>query len=356
MKQLVFAFPAQLSTPTGGYIYDRKIIEGLKARGWHIQLLSLGDGFPFPEQQVVDQARLLLLELPLGIPVVIDGLALGALPEVIAELAIRNPVIALIHHPLAFESGLSVAQSEVLKASETQALRRVTKVIATSEATARDLIAHFGVKSKSIDVVYPGTERTAAHLNETQRPELPGGELRLLSVGSIIPRKGYDILLAALYPLKKFQWTLTIAGDATRDALAPVQLQKDIARFGFEDRVQVLGAVDDQALELLYQQADVFVLASRFEGYGMAYAEALAHGLPVIGTTGGAIPDTVPESAGILVPPGDVESLTLALRTLILDSQCRARLSCGAKEAAANQPTWDDAADHFSAALFRMLD
>jgi glycosyltransferase involved in cell wall biosynthesis len=127
----------------------------------------------------------------------------------------------------------------------------------------------------------------------------------------------------------------------------------DITRFGFEGRVQVLGAVSDSELISLYTQADVFVLASLFEGYGMVYAEAMAYGLPIIATTGGAIPDTVPSEAGLLVRPGDVPALTLALKKVIEDASYRAHLSSGAFRAAAHQPTWDEAVQQFALALRR---
>jgi glycosyltransferase involved in cell wall biosynthesis len=116
----------------------------------------------------------------------------------------------------------------------------------------------------------------------------------------------------------------------------------------------VLGAVSDSELDILYAQADAFVLPSLFEGYGMVYAEAMAYGLPIIATTGGAIPDTVPSEAGLLVHPGDVPALTLALKKVILDAPYRARLSSGALRAAAKQPTWDQAAQQFSAVLGRL--
>jgi glycosyltransferase involved in cell wall biosynthesis len=175
-----------------------------------------------------------------------------------------------------------------------------------------------------------------------------------VSVGSVTPRKGFDVLIAALQPLSALPWTLTIAGDLMRDDNAPVQLASDIERFGFQQRVRTLGAVNDTALEALYQSADVFVLASFFEGYGMAYAEALARGLPVIGTTGGAIPDTVPQEAGLLVPPGDVQCLTQALRTVMQDKALRERLSQGAKRAAMQQPTWEQTVQHFAEVLERL--
>jgi glycosyltransferase involved in cell wall biosynthesis len=115
----------------------------------------------------------------------------------------------------------------------------------------------------------------------------------------------------------------------------------------------VLGAVSDSELDILYTQADAFVLASLFEGYGMVYAEAMAYGLPIIATKAGAIPDTVPSDAGLLIGPGDVTALTLALQTVIEDAPCRTRLSSGAIRAAAKQPTWDQAAEQFAVALGR---
>ncbi|MDO9024478.1 glycosyltransferase family 4 protein [Zwartia sp.] len=355
MKSLIFAYPGDLSTPTGGYIYDRRIFAGLEQMGWHVQRVSLGEGFPFPGTETVERARQTLLELTPGMPIVMDGLALGVLPELIAEVARRHPVIALIHHPLAFESGLSHERVAAFMASETRALSFAVQVIVTSPATARDLVQSFGVPPERIQVVLPGT--APAVLVRERHPATADLKkpLNLLSVGSIVPRKGFDVLLAALQPLAALDWTLTIAGDATRDAHAPAQLFRDITRFGFENRVHVLGAVDDERLESLYQQADAFVLASRFEGYGMAYAEALARGLPVIGTTGGAIPETVPSNAGLLVAPDNVESLTEALRRLMQDAELRSRLSMGAREAALRQPTWQDSTERFAAALSRVV-
>jgi glycosyltransferase involved in cell wall biosynthesis len=284
---------------------------------------------------------------------VIDGLALGALPEVAAYVTKHHSLIALIHHPLAFEFGLSQEQAALLKQSETEALRHASGVIANSPATARDLNRHYGVPMDRIDVVLPGTDRS---VHQRERSQITHGNrdaVRLLSVGSIIPRKGFHDLLAALAPLADLPWTLSIAGDATRNAGAFERLISDITRFGFEERVQVLGAVSDSELDILYTQADAFVLASLFEGYGMVYAEAMAYGLPIIATRGGAIPDTVSSEAGLLVNPGDVPALTLALQAVIEDAPYRARLSSGALRAAAQQPTWDQAAQQFALALGR---
>ncbi len=348
MKRLVFAIPGDLLTATGGYIYDRHIIEGLQANGWQVQVLGLGDGFPYPGLGTRQQACERLLTLEPGVPVVIDGLAFGVLPEVAAQLQQRHPLIALVHHPLAFETGLSAAQSAHFKDTERRALAHATGVVVTSPATLHDVVEHFAVPRQAITSILPGTDPVVRVL----RPSVQG-PLQLLAVGSVVKRKGFDVLLPALAQLSELSWHLTIAGDLTRDAEAVAQLHRDLKKFDLSSRIRVLGAIDAAQLQMLYAQADVFVLASRFEGYGMAYAEALAHGLPVIGTTAGAIPDTVPATAGLLAEPGDVNSLQNALRQIIQDQALRQSLSQGALLAAAQQPSWADGARLFEEVVER---
>jgi glycosyltransferase involved in cell wall biosynthesis len=346
MQRLVFAIPGDLITATGGYIYDRHIIEGLRTNGWDVQVLGLGDGFPYPDAHTRQKACESLLALKAGVPLVIDGLAFGVLPEVAALLQQRHPLIALVHHPLAFETGLSAEQSAHFKDTERRALAHATWVVVTSPATLQDVVEHFAVPRQAITSILPGTDR----VSKVSRP-ITQEPLQLLSVGSVVKRKGFDVLLAALAQLTDLSWHLTIAGDLTRDAQAVAQLHLDLDRFELLQRVRVLGAVDSSHLQQLYAQADVFVLASHFEGYGMAYAEALAQGLPVIGTTAGAIPDTVPVTAGLLAEPGDIDSLREALRKIIEDQALRQRLAQGALLAAAHQPTWADSAALFEKAI-----
>jgi glycosyltransferase involved in cell wall biosynthesis len=178
----------------------------------------------------------------------------------------------------------------------------------------------------------------------------PAGEainqtINLLAVGAVVPRKGYDVLIEALGLLAALDWQLVIAGDCKRDRATAGELAATIARKHLEPRVCLAGAVNEHELAALYREADVFVLASRFEGYGMAYAEAIAHGLPVIGTRTGAVPDTVPADAGILVPPNDAAALAAALGAMIADAGLRERCSAAAR--AAPMPTWEAAAQTF---------
>ncbi len=149
------------------------------------------------------------------------------------------------------------------------------------------------------------------------------------AVGSVVPVKGYDLLIAAVATLTDMPLRLTIAGDRTRNPAVAAQLDADIEAHGLGDRVAVLGAVPPERIVELYLASDVFVLASRFEGYGMALAEAIAHGLPVVSTMAGAIPDTVPAGTGLLVPPDDAAALAQALRRLISDRAERQRLAMG---------------------------
>ncbi len=345
VRRVAFAIPGDLATATGGYIYDRRIIAGLQRQGWQVDLVRLGDGFPRPGPAVLAVAQDTLLTLEPGCPLVVDGLAFAVMPEAAALLGKRHPLIALVHHPLALESGLSAEQAAVFKASEIAALAHARHVIVTGPATARCLTRDFGVTPERITVVCPGTARAQCAAGSSD------GVLRLLSVGAIVPRKGFDVLVAALATLKDLPWQLTIAGDRTRDEQAPAQLDRDLDRFALTERVQLLGPVPSEVLEELYLSADLFVLASRFEGYGMAYAEALAHGLPVVGTTAGAIPDTVPPGAGVLVAPDNVAQLASALRQIMTDPVFRRQLSSGALQAAQHQPTWEDSAEAFARVL-----
>jgi len=311
VKSLAFAVPGDLATPTGGYAYDRRMIAELKHLGWQIDVVDLGDGFPWPDSARAQAALTLLAAVPAGRAIVIDGLALGVLPQATVQLGSRNPLVALVHHPLAMESGLTAQQAEAMRASERSALAAVRCVVVTSAATARQLVADYDVPASRMTVAQPGNDPVPMSQGSQD------GIVCLLSVGAVVRRKGFDVLIEALATLTDLPWRLTIAGDRTRDSKAVRELDADISRFKLGDRIAVLGAVPDERLAELYAAADLFVLASRFEGYGMAYAEAIAHGLPVIGTTAGAIPDTVPADAGILVAPDNVGALAIALHAAI---------------------------------------
>lgn len=345
VRRIAFAVPGDLATPTGGYAYDRRMIAELEKLGWQVDVVDLGAGFPWPDDEQKKSALALLLAVPAGRMIVIDGLALGVLPDAASQLRSRNSLIALVHHPLALESGLTAQQFDTMRISERAALAAVRRVIVTSAATARQLIADYGVTYDRITVARPGNDPVPMAQGSHD------GTVHLLSLGALVRRKGFDVLIAALATLASLPWRLTIAGDRDRDPKTAAQLDADIARHKLGSRVTVLGAVSAQRLAELYAGADLFVLASRFEGYGMAFAEAIAHGLPVIGTSAGAIPDTVPAGAGLLVAPDDVDALAQALRDTIENPEQRCSLAAAARDAAGLFPTWRDSAKLFSHAL-----
>jgi glycosyltransferase involved in cell wall biosynthesis len=283
--------------------------------------------------------------LPSDRPIVVDGLAFGVLPEAATALRASHRLVALVHHPLALETGLAAADHAALHASERAALACARHVIATSPTTARLLASDYAVSSDRLSIVEPGTDRMPV------RPRKEAGEVLLLAVGAVTPRKGYDVLVAALATLRSLPWRLTIVGEP-RNAETFRQLLADIAAGGLGERIGLLGGISADELASLYAHADLFVLPSRFEGYGMVFAEAMAHGLPVVGTTAGAMPDTVPAEAGVLVPPDDSEALATALRRLIDDPAERKRLAAGAR--AVRFPSWAEQGAAFAGVLERL--
>jgi glycosyltransferase involved in cell wall biosynthesis len=341
----VFAAPGKLTAPTGGYVYDRRIVRGLRASGWQVKTLDLGDGFPRPGAEARATARARLAALPADRPIVIDGLALGALPEAATALGASHRLIGLVHHPLALETGLSLRDAAALRVSERQALACVRRVIVTSANTASLIVSDYGVPAERVSIVRPGADRAAPARASDE------AAIALLAVGAVVARKGYDVLLAALATLVDLSWRLVIVGDLGRDAQAVARLYGDITRFDLADRVQVAGVVSAKRLASLYASADIFVLASRFEGYGMAFSEAIAHGLPVVGTTAGAIPEAAPAGAALLAPPGDVGAFAAAVRRLIENAAERRRRGAAARAAAGALPTWDESAALFAQAI-----
>jgi glycosyltransferase involved in cell wall biosynthesis len=198
-------------------------------------------------------------------------------------------------------------------------------------------------------VVEPGTAPAALAAGSAGRAA--DEPLALLCVATLTPRKGHAVLLEALAALRDRRWTLHCVGSTVRDAATTSALRALIAEHGLASRVYLHGELSADALEAMYARADVFVLASWYEGYGMALAEALAHGLPVVSTTGGAIAATVPADAGVLVPPGDAAALRTALARLLDDAGWRAALAAGARAARERLADWPTAVARFAAAL-----
>jgi glycosyltransferase involved in cell wall biosynthesis len=330
-----FAIPGDLTALTGGYGYDREVLARAGQFGIDMSHMALPQSFPAPTQEDLEATMAILQALPRGEPLLVDGLAFGAFPAQLLDL-LPAKTIALVHHPLALESGLSAASADALKDSERRALAHVCAVIVTSETTKDLLIADYGVPAGRIAVAMPGTDLA---------PRSRGGVtdcLQLLAVGSVVPRKGYDILMDALADLASLDWRLTIAGSLTRAVPHVAQVREKIAAGPLADRILFSGEVSQDELERLYAEADVFVMSSLYEGYGMVLGEAMARGLPIVTTTGGAAAQTVPDGAALKVCPGDAPALRNALHDMIVDQELRARMADVSWQAGQALPTWDD--------------
>lgn len=343
MRRLYFAIPGRLETNTGGYAYDRRMIAELRAARWDVAHIALSGGFPAPDAADLDAAAAALACIPEGEMVLIDGLAFGAMPEIAEREARRLRLVALVHHPLALETEISADDAARLRESERRALAAACGVIATSAATARTLAADFGLAQDGITVAPPGTDPAPRSTGQT--PPM------ILSVGTLTRRKGHDHLIRALAQIADLDWHCRIVGDATRDAAHAGELAVLLRALDLAARVVLAGEVRDPRAELA--RADIFALASHYEGYGMVFAEAMQQGVPVIGCRAGAVPDLVPEAAGVLVAPGDEDALAAALRGLIEDPARRHGMAQAAFAAGTALPSWRDSAAALSEALER---
>lgn len=349
MRDLTFAVPGGLDLPTGGATYDREVIAALRSAGWRVNALIWPSSFPYASSADRQVAAASLEALTDGSAVIVDGLALGTLPDLARTQSRRLQLVALVHHPLALETGLPAATAARFAADEREALRWVKTVIVTSHATAATLTRDYGVTPDRITVAVPGIELHGA----PARPRSLG-PMRILSVGQVAPRKAYHILVEALAALTDLEFSVTIAGDIARDPQTAAALAQQIAQAGLGHRIELAGVVTEGELARLYAAADVFAFPSLYEGYGMVLAEAMAWGLPIVATTGGAVPEVVPPEAGLLVPPGDAPAFAAALRMLLSNAATRRSLGDGARAAAARPGGWDATAATVAAALERL--
>lgn len=390
---LTLIVPGALNQRTGGYRYDARLLDGLRARGWQVQVCELDGTFPQVDEQARAAMDAALRAQPDGARVLVDGLALGGLPELAHNHASRLRLIALVHHPLGDETGLDETQAVELHQRELKALQAVRLVITTSDFTARRLRTLASIHAPAMGLVQRQTPRASsgdrssagpragsdmgadAGLDPgTGHPSSPGSiqvpiavvepgvepapcaaadhqPPRLLCVATLTRRKGHEVLLRALAGMVGLPWHLNCVGSAERDVDHANHLRSLVMAFGLAGRVDFVGELDDAALTAAYAGADVFVLPSFYEGYGMVIDEALAHGLPIVSTGGGALAQTVPAGAGLLVPPGDVDALAGALRLVLTDGALRARLRAGARQRRIHLRSWTQVAAAFESIL-----
>jgi glycosyltransferase involved in cell wall biosynthesis len=371
--------PGSIEQRSGGSIYDRRMADGLRGRGWRVVVHELRvrgpiegtwveraagaqpgrtpQGLDAPRDasmgSLLDEA---LAGLPDGALVVVDGLASRASPASIRSARDRLRLLVLVHLLAADDPGLAPADRAELDALERQGLAASSGVIASTPLVAR-LLSELGIDPARVRTAPPGNDPAP----EATGPP-PGAPPQLLCVAAVIPGKRQDLLVRALARLGDLPWTCVVAGSLTRDVAYAASVRAQVHDAGLADRIFFPGELDRDALGTLYLASSVFVLPSAFETYGLVLVEAMARGLPIVATRVGAIPDTVPADAGILVAPADDADLAGAVRSLLEDTpgepasalRRRQQLGAAGRRHAARLPDWEQAAAELERAIVEL--
>jgi glycosyltransferase involved in cell wall biosynthesis len=343
VREVHVVLPGEVADPTlpsGGNTYDRRVCAGLMESGWSVRPLLVAGSWPCPA--AADRARLAgaLAGIPDGATVLLDGLVACGVPDVVVPHARRLRLVVLVHLPLADETGLAEADAAALDAAERRMLRAAAAVVATSAAVGRRLLDHHGLPPARVRVAIPGVDPA---------PLTVGGEDggRLLYVASVTPRKGLDVLVRALAGVADLSWTCVCAGPLDRDPEYAAEVRTELLDLRLADRVALVGPRTDAEVGQLYGQSDLLILPSRAEPYGMVVTEALARGLPVVGSAVGGIPEALGlapggEFPGVLVAPGDPVALAGVLRSWLGAPAVRARLRAAARARRSGLHDWED--------------
>jgi glycosyltransferase involved in cell wall biosynthesis len=294
---------------TGGFVYNSRLTEALARQGGRILPIGIETAFPTIGQEALAALAPNLSAIGGNGLLLTDHIHVCQLLPLLRHAAF--PVVSVFHHSLIVEHG-NPHDEEGLRLSrmEGEALAASQGIIATSQESRRYLEEHYSIDAKRIRVAVPGNERASRSVVGATRP------LQILSIGAVIPRKRYDYILEAASRLRATDWRWRIAGDPNRYPELVAQLRRSIADLGLGGRVELLGEVSDSDLASLWQTTSLFVAASRYEGYGMAVAEALSRGVPVVTTDSGAVATWA--SGGVIGAPADDAPATAALIDALL--------------------------------------
>lgn len=326
--------------PSGGNTYDRQVRRWLQAEGWTVTTREVAGDWPWPDTEARHGLRRALEAVPEGTVLLVDGLAASTSPEVMVPAAARRPVVVLVHMPVGawpHEHDASPLERAVLRAA--------ASVVVTSAWTRRWLLEHYDLDPARVHVARPGVAPVTDVVSAPRR----GDGTRLLCVGAVTPGKGQDVLVSALAELGERPWHCELVGSLTRAPEFVERVRRQVREAGLDDRVVLAGAHTGHDLDASYAAADVLVLPTRGETYGMVVTEALARGAPVIASAVGGVPEalgTTPEGElpGLLVPPEDVDALADAIARWLDDPALRARLRAAARARAGTLHGWPETA------------
>jgi glycosyltransferase involved in cell wall biosynthesis len=311
--------------PSGGNTFDRRVCRGLAVAGWAVHVHEVAGSWPRPDAASYAALRDAISQIPDDAVVLLDGLVASAAPEVLVPEAHRLRLVALVHMPLGHERERAV-------------LAAARSVITTSAWARRVLLQRYSLPGDRVHVAEPGSD-----VAELAPGTASAGAL--LSVAAVIPGKGHDVLLDALAMLAGLRWHCVCVGSVERAPAFAEGLRRRVLNCGMDDRVRFSGPQIGDDLARSYGAADVLVLPSRGETYGMVVTEALARGLPVIAAEVGGVPEAMGHGAdgtrpGLLVPPDDPRALCDALRAWLEDADLRRRLRRAARERRESLARW----------------
>nr|WP_241827269.1 glycosyltransferase family 4 protein [Streptomyces graminilatus] len=355
LRSVHFVMPGGVddpAKPSGGNAYDRRISLDLPGFGWQVHKHAVAGDWPRPGADARAELARTLHDLPDGTVVLLDGLVACGVPEIIVPEAERLRLAVLVHLPLGDETGLDPAVAAELDALERTTLRAVPSVIATSDWAVRRLVSHHGLAPDRVHMAAPGAD-IAPLASGTD------GVSRLLCVAAVTPRKGQHRLVEALAAVTDLPWSCVCVGGLEQDPEYVAHLRALIARHGLQDRLHLAGPQAGAQLDASYAAADLMVLTSYAETYGMAVTEALARGIPVLATDVGGLPEAVgraPDGGvpGILVPPENPAALAAELRGWFGEADVRRRLKAAARGRRAALDGWAATARSLAGVLGRI--
>lgn len=348
---MTLVVPGDVDAPTGGNVWDRRVRDELGDAGHDVAWRSLPGTWPRPTPADEDRLAEVLAGVPDGGAVLLDGLVACGAPDPVLAHAGRLRLVVVVHLPLADETGLAPDVAADLDAAERRVLAGVAAVVVTSAWAAARLAGRTG--ATPVVVAEPGTDPAPGDAAVDRA--LPAGGGHLLCLAAVTPRKGQRVLAAALARLDAATpWSARVVGP-WRDPAESAALAADVASAPLAGRVDVTGPATGAALEAHWRWADLLVVPSLVETYGMVVTEALARGVPALVTTGSALPATLGRTGsgppGLLVPPGDVPALAEALDRWLADPALRRDLAARARRRAVHLPRWPQTAETVAAAL-----